>query len=41
MTMAEDNEIDICLNINSSPIKPDDLHGVSVHVLNTNVRIFL
>lgn len=30
--MAEDNAIDISLNINCSPIKPDDLRKVSVHV---------
>jgi hypothetical protein len=40
MTMAEDNAIDISLNINSSPITSDDLRRVSVHVLNISVLIF-
>jgi hypothetical protein len=41
MTMAEDNTIDISLNINSSPLKPDDLRKVSVHVLNISAFIFV
>jgi hypothetical protein len=28
--MAEDSPTDICLNINSSPINPQDVHKVSV-----------
>lgn len=39
--MAEDNVIDISLNINSSPIKPDDLRRVSVHVLNISMLNFI
>jgi hypothetical protein len=29
------------LNINSSPLKPDDLRKVSVHVLNISAFIFV
>jgi hypothetical protein len=33
MTMAEDNTIDISLNINVSPVKLEDVHKVSELVL--------
>jgi hypothetical protein len=39
MATVEDIAIDISLNINSFPTKPDDLRKVSVHVLN--VRRFV
>jgi hypothetical protein len=41
MTMAEDNTIDISLNITSSHLKPEDLRRVSVHVLNISALIFV
>jgi hypothetical protein len=39
MTTAEDNTIDISLNINSISTRPDDLRKVSVHVLNISALI--
>jgi hypothetical protein len=41
MATVEDNAIDISLNINSFPTKPDDLRKVSVHVFSIwALRIF-